>query len=52
MSQQGAATLPVLVGTGYCTPTVEGWEGDCERGLLGTWPLPARLGAASASIFT
>ena len=24
---------------GICTTTVDGWQGDCERGLLGTWPV-------------
>ena len=24
---------------GICTTTVDGWQGDCERVLLGTWPV-------------
>lgn len=28
-----------LVGTGYCTGTVEGWQGDCTNGHVGSSPI-------------
>ncbi|KAL1526344.1 hypothetical protein AB1Y20_015058 [Prymnesium parvum] len=32
----------IKVGTGYCSPTVFGWAGDCTAGELGTWAIPPK----------
>ena len=46
-SREGAMP-PAHIGTSYCTTTVDGWEGDCQRGLLGTWAIPAGLAQPNA----
>lgn len=39
-----------LIGTGYCTGTVEGWEGDCTRGHVGSWKMGPSMPNARACI--
>ena len=39
-----------FVGKGYCTATTDGWAGDCEKGLLGTWRMGPDLPNVAACI--
>ena len=40
--RQDSATWVAGHAQGYCTQTADAWEGDCEAGLQGSWPLRSR----------
>ncbi len=39
-----------VVGTGYCSATIDGWEGDCTKGHAGTWRISPSLPDHAACI--